>query len=129
MYFHTPPFPNFPSSTCYLLCTCLSDASYMLGRCFGPLDRCFGLLVRCLTGCFTSSCQLSDKEHQANNKCLTETAMIYWYLFNMAFRLNCPTCHRSTYYSQGYLKRGILEMMDTGQGCPLHEHEYTFVSP
>ena len=60
---------------CQMLCTCLPDALYMLDRCFSLLDRCFGLFVRRLTGCFTSSCQLSDKEHKANSKRLTETVV------------------------------------------------------
>ncbi len=60
---------------CQMFCTCLSDALYMLDRCFGLLDRWFGLLVICLMGCFTSSCQLSDKERKAHSKRLTEMAV------------------------------------------------------
>ena len=52
------------TDVCQMLWTCLPDALYMLDRCTGLLDRCFQLLVRCLAGCFTSSCQLSDKEHK-----------------------------------------------------------------
>ncbi len=48
-------------------CICVPDALAHL--------RYFGLLVRCLRGCFTSSCQLTDKEHKANSKRLMETAV------------------------------------------------------
>ncbi len=57
--------PPFPSSACYLLCA-PNVRQFTVENCYKQ-PRCFGLLVRCLTLCFTSSCQLSDKEHKANS--------------------------------------------------------------
>ncbi len=80
---------------CQMFCTCLSDALYMLDRCFGPLDRCFGLHVRCL----------SNKEHKANSKRLTETVveenqnLVYglnlkWHIF---FKMECDIPYENVF--------------------------------